>query len=312
MKEREQDDYYDILGLQPGLQGGTKASAVSIRKAYHARALACHPDKRPNDPHAASEFQLIQRAYEVLGDHKARSAYDELLNIKRIRLERENQQNSKRQKMMQDLRDREWAFDLQQKEKEAEDRAAKRFKEELARIRAMHAQKTKFGMFFNPKVPDTAKCSKNDVQKASNVGTVDKDRILKVTWQSMDGGNGDYTAAKLKEIFQQFGTVEDVVIRPRTAMKKSSAMVVLGSKLEVIAATRTQCGELSNPLLVVPLVSHGNASRDNVGFQMAEEAKGTPIVDSGLDTIVGPGYHAYEDAVLKKMQKKAEQDRMKN
>lgn len=47
---------------------GSKFSVVEIRKAYRARALVCHPHKRPDDPNAAALFQKIQTAYELLTD----------------------------------------------------------------------------------------------------------------------------------------------------------------------------------------------------------------------------------------------------
>jgi DnaJ homolog subfamily C member 17 len=50
---------------------------------------------------------------------------------------------------------------------------------------------------------------------------------LKVSW---DGSPDCYTAAKLKELFQKFGEVEDVVIKTRKSRSKGSAIVVMGSK----------------------------------------------------------------------------------
>ena len=55
----------------------------------------------------------------------------------------------------------------------------------------------------------------------------DKGKILKVTW---DGSADSYTAAKLEELFQKFGKVEDVVIKTRKSRRKGSAIVVMGSK----------------------------------------------------------------------------------
>jgi DnaJ-class molecular chaperone len=41
-------------------------------------ALKKHPDKNPGNPNAAVEFDRIQKAYELLGDKKARQALDAL------------------------------------------------------------------------------------------------------------------------------------------------------------------------------------------------------------------------------------------
>lgn len=41
-------------------------------------ALKKHPDKQRDNPNAAAEFNLIQRAYELLSDAQARAALDDL------------------------------------------------------------------------------------------------------------------------------------------------------------------------------------------------------------------------------------------
>jgi DnaJ family protein C protein 17 len=50
---------------------------------------------------------------------------------------------------------------------------------------------------------------------------------LKVSWE---GGADYYNAAKLEEIFKQFGGVEDVVIKTRKSRSRGSAIVVMASK----------------------------------------------------------------------------------
>jgi DnaJ family protein C protein 17 len=55
----------------------------------------------------------------------------------------------------------------------------------------------------------------------------DKGKILKVSW---DGGADLYSVAKLEELFQKFGKVEDIVIKTRKSRSKGSAIVVMGSK----------------------------------------------------------------------------------
>ena len=52
-------------------------------------------------------------------------------------------------------------------------------------------------------------------------------KVLKVSWE---GGADYYTAAKLDEIFNQFGTVEDIVIKTRKSKSKGTAIVVMASK----------------------------------------------------------------------------------
>ncbi len=62
-------DYYDILGLQ------RKAEPAQIKKAYRKLAKQYHPDVNKSAD-AATRFNEIQEAYDVLGDAEKRKRYD--------------------------------------------------------------------------------------------------------------------------------------------------------------------------------------------------------------------------------------------
>jgi molecular chaperone DnaJ len=64
-------DYYEILGVKKD------ASQEEIKKAYRRLARKYHPDLNPGNKTAEHRFKEINDAYEVLGDAKKRSKYDQ-------------------------------------------------------------------------------------------------------------------------------------------------------------------------------------------------------------------------------------------
>ncbi|KFK27667.1 hypothetical protein AALP_AA8G413000 [Arabis alpina] len=281
-------DHYVVLGLPSG-EEGLKLTEQEIRKAYKLKALELHPDKRQDDPDAREKFQSLKTSYEVLKDENARKLFDDLLRIKREKQQKQSQVDSKRRKMMSDLEERErsaFAPKSTARPYDEEERISRKLKEQVDRIRAQHA-KTKAG--FETPESGVDRKRKEDKRGAGASVELDKERVLKVSWEIIGEG---YTAERLREVFSEFGEVEDVVIR--STKKKCSALVVMATKDGAVAATRTLCGHLSNPLLVVPLQKA--AQNDFATAKKSAEAE--PQSD-----IVGAGYQAYEAEVLQKLLK---------
>ncbi|KAI3750017.1 hypothetical protein L2E82_20641 [Cichorium intybus] len=285
-------DHYIFLGLPSG-EEGSKLSEKEITKAYRLKALELHPDKRPDDPNALSNFQKLQTSYQILKDEKARKLFDDLLRVKQQKLHRQSQQDSKRRRMMSDLEERERnAFyqDPTSKAKNEEENIARKLVEEINRIRSMYKMN-----FTTTTEGETSRKKEKEVGEKSSVVDMDKEKMLKVSWEK---GGLDYSAERLRGLFETFGEVKDVVIR--SSKKKGSALIVMASKEAAIAATGTVCGDLSNPLLVIPL----QPAVSNV-FPTARE----PVKSNGQhvnEDLVGARYQAFEDSVLQKLQKAAE------
>ncbi|KAK7139698.1 hypothetical protein R3I94_012373 [Phoxinus phoxinus] len=64
------EDYYGLLGCDE------LSTPEQIVNEFKVRALACHPDKHPENPKAVEEFQKIHEAKEILTDEKKRKSYD--------------------------------------------------------------------------------------------------------------------------------------------------------------------------------------------------------------------------------------------
>ncbi|KAK1419351.1 hypothetical protein QVD17_28517 [Tagetes erecta] len=288
-------DHYVILGLPSG-EEGFKLSEKEIIKAYRLKALELHPDKRPDDPNAPANFQKLQTSYQILKDEKARKLFHDLLRAKQQKLQRQSQQDSKRRRMMSDLEERERSsfagHDPSAKTTSEEEIIVRKLKEEISRIRAMHASKS---------TPTATMKKENVAGETSSTGpsAAEKETMLKVSWEK---GGLDYSAQRLRELFESFGEVKDVVIR--SLKKKGSALIVMATKEAAVAATGTMCGDISNPLLVVPLQPAVAAS-----FPSAHE----PVVGPQLnEDLVGARYQAFEDSVLQKLQKAAERQKQSN
>ena len=69
----EETDWYEVLGVSPSVDAG------ELRRAYLSRAQATHPDKQGASAAQGGDrldFNLVARAWEVLGSEATRREYD--------------------------------------------------------------------------------------------------------------------------------------------------------------------------------------------------------------------------------------------
>lgn len=65
-------DYYEVLGVS------RDADAKTLKSAFRKKAMACHPDRHPDDPEAEARFKELNEAYGILSDDQKRAAYDRM------------------------------------------------------------------------------------------------------------------------------------------------------------------------------------------------------------------------------------------
>jgi hypothetical protein len=63
-------DYYALLGVMP------ETETSEIRRVIRAKILEHHPDRNPNDPHAADRLREVIQAKEILTEPSKRKIYD--------------------------------------------------------------------------------------------------------------------------------------------------------------------------------------------------------------------------------------------
>ncbi|CEL99469.1 unnamed protein product [Vitrella brassicaformis CCMP3155] len=96
-------DPYAHMGVEP------TATDKTIQSAYKKKALACHPDKNPDDPDAADKFQRLQKTLEFLLDPVKRAKYDRHLKAQIEQRKRYEKQGKEKRKLREDLEARESA-----------------------------------------------------------------------------------------------------------------------------------------------------------------------------------------------------------
>tara|TARA_B110000008_G_scaffold261067_1_gene282168 strand:+ start:14122 stop:14853 length:732 start_codon:yes stop_codon:yes gene_type:complete len=166
---------------------------------------------------------------------------DDFLRAKAARARAHAAHGAKRKRDLEDLEARERKA-ASAGEVGAERAARERLRGELERLRRRREEATRGG-----KARDG-----DGVGTAATTSTVPEHlyRALKVVWRRDGDADDDaYSAKELREIFETFGRIEDVVIR-EGKKKKGSALVVFADGDACATASGATCGRSSNPLVV--------------------------------------------------------------
>ncbi|XP_040377471.1 pre-mRNA-splicing factor cwf23 [Oryza brachyantha] len=282
-QEEEDVDHYEVLCLPSGEEGAA-LSLEQIEKAYRTQSRLRHPDKRPDDPNATADFQRLASSYKLLRDESLRRQFDARLRGRREAAARAAASGVKRRKAVSDLEERERAFAAGQPV-DATEAARREDKRKAADV------KRELEEFFASKQSAASGTASTPVHGApQDAQKTDKGKILKVSWE---GGADYYTAAKLEEIFKQFGEVEDVVIKTRKSRSRGSAIVVMSSKEAARSALQNHSvyNVFSVPLIVVPVEESSGVP-----------ARPTQTPETRTSNIGGTGFSDLEASVFRKLQ----------
>lgn len=231
-----------MLGLQK--ENFSSITPEDIRRAYREKSREYHPDKNKS-PDAPEKLLEVRKAYEVLSDEAARTAYDNLLKMRMEREKRYAAMDSKIGKMKRELEEREEQWRRKQQE---EEEAKRKLQQEIERIRAESKRKM-----------EEAKKRKQQEQelkqKQQQDETKSEDAILKVSW---DSSKGDYSKERLEQIFKLFGQVDYVLVSKKQKKRKkddgkelqSHALVAFRDIEPAYLASSQKLGDSNNYLKI--------------------------------------------------------------
>jgi len=222
MSFEDEDNYYVVLEIIP------EATEDIIKKAYKIMSKRTHPDKNPNDPDAAKKFQIVNKAYQILLDPKAKVAFDSLLRARKQRQQRDSVLDSKRKRMKEDLEDRER---VHKKQKYDEQAAQRKLQQEIERMKQEGSKRRTEEE--KKKQPTTIK-----EEETCNISPI------QISWNRTIS---DYSKERLTSIFEIFGEVDYVVVGEKSK-KKGSGMVAFKKAHSAIKAMSQPLGDSNNKL----------------------------------------------------------------
>lgn len=203
-------DLYELLDVT---EVATKKEIIS---AYRKKALKCHPDKNPDNPNAAIEFQQLSSALQILTDIAAKAAYDRVWKAKKAAKIRHKELDSKRKKLKEDLEAREKAYE------------EKKVKEEISQ-KDLQAEIERLQREGSRLLEQEQELLKEQMKKEQQEATIiqrDPEALprLKIKWKASktDQDNGGYSADILNKIFSVYGEVTALAI---SSKKNGSAIV---------------------------------------------------------------------------------------
>ncbi|XP_045152027.1 dnaJ homolog subfamily C member 17-like [Echinops telfairi] len=233
-------DLYALLGIEE------KAADKEVKKAYRQKALSCHPDKNPDNPHAAELFHQLSQALEVLTDVAARAAYDKVRKAKKQAAERTEKLDERRKKVKLDLEAREREAQAHGSEEE-EKRSTRTLEQEIECLREEGSrQLEEQRKLIQEQIrQEREQRWRGKAEHTEGTGTPK----LKLKWKCKkeDEARGVYSKDVLRRLFQKYGEVLNLVLSRK---KPGAAVVEFAAVRAAELAVQNEVGLVDNPLKI--------------------------------------------------------------
>ncbi|ESO04760.1 hypothetical protein HELRODRAFT_185580 [Helobdella robusta] len=208
-------DLYELLNV-PRL-----SSEKLVKKAYRKQALKLHPDKNPNNPKAAEQFQLLQKAFELLSDPVQKDEYDRVIKAKEQAEQKRREMDAVRKRFADKL-----VADEAKVKKQKEEEDAFKLQEELIKQARLNAERER-------EAEEERDRLKRKLMKESKMKDGDNEGgyNVKVKWKPSPGHG--YDEKKLKAIFSKYGAVRELIL---PANKKGLCLVQYAKQCQAVTS----------------------------------------------------------------------------
>ncbi|XP_028396001.1 dnaJ homolog subfamily C member 17-like [Dendronephthya gigantea] len=285
--------YYELLGVE------RHSTEKEITKAYRKKALKCHPDKNPDNPNAAELFHKLSKAFEVIGNPKAKAAYDATLRAKERARLRVQAYDSKRKRFKEDLEQREKSS---QDDYIKEEVLVKNLEQEIERLREEGLKMLqKEQELMKQQIEEEREKTKSSL----NTGEDLTPKLIKIRWkcQKNDPTNGGYSQELLQSVFIKHGNIKNIVV----SSKRGSAIIEFKDLKSAEMAIENEKGNPANPLKLSWL--EGSSSDVDSGFK-PEKLSAKYHTPNMATSSITRDPRDYESLVMRKLRQAEERKRL--
>ena len=288
-------DHYELLNVTPG------TTEKDLNRAYKRAALIWHPDKNQHrEKHAATMFDLICKAYNVLSDPVQRAAFDLAKKAQIAAQERDAKLTGKRKRMKEELQRREHEATKTTTALRATAAAAKKSKTDTDKSSKMvddlrkHSQQQRVA--HDQKRNTRIELAAKEATIAAEAAEAFKTKVVVVKWKRKQV---QHTAASLKKLLEErCGAIENIVL----GKKGNRAIVEFCSNAH--AKKAIDCASALNVRITLQGSSGGGSNGRGTSSSGGGGSKGTNQSAVAPETLATADF---ESSVLERLRRASKQ-----